>query len=251
MRKWLIIFLIVLLLGGVFYLLQADSYYSKQSRAEVIWRTLVYSAENQLAAARNVFIDEKEFLLDVPVLKQEYPVTCEVASLRMVLNYYGFSLSEDDLLADLRFDTTSPMADGVWGDPEKGFVGSVNGSIFDGTGYGVHAGPIKNLAKIYRPTVELKNPDILKIVGLVTSGKPVIVWGLLSSRNLVSWRTEGGKEIRVYPGEHARVVVGYTGEADDPDKLILLDPIYGKIRMSADQFARDWKMMDNRIVVLQ
>jgi len=213
---------------------------------------MVYSAENQFAAAKVSLGKEKEFVLDVPFFKQSYPVTCEVASLRMVLNYFGYSTTEDELLAELHFDTTEPMSpDGVWGDPEKGFVGDINGSIFNGTGYGVHDGPIKSLASNYLNTVNLREPNLTRIIGLLNSGKPVIVWGLLYSRNLVSWETIDGRKIEVYPGEHTRVLIGYTGEAHDPDKLILLDPIYGKIRMSPEDFVEDWAMMNNRLVAMQ
>ncbi len=250
-KKLIILVVSILILGAVTTFLLQDSYYSKQSRAEVIWRTFMYSAENNVSLVLSPFTKEKSFVLDVPFHKQAHPVTCEVASLRMVLDYYGLPMSEDDLLTHLHFDTTDPITpDRIWGDPEKGFVGDVDGSIFEGTGYGVHDGPIRQLAKLFLNSVEIKDPDVMKIVGLVSGGKPVIVWGLLSSRKTVSWRTEEGREVEVYPGEHARVVVGFTGEAHDPKKLILLDPIYGKIRMSVKEFAEDWEIMDSRAVVV-
>ena len=251
MRKKLLILAGLFIVLGAILIFRQDSFYSKQTKGEVILNTLRYSTENQIAAVRSIFKKEKIFALDVPLFKQEYAVTCELASLRMVLNYYGFEVSEDDLIAQLPFDMRGPMSNGVWGDPERGFVGDVNGSIFDGTGYGVHAGPIKKLAEVYLNTVELHEPDIDKVVGLVSGGKPVIVWGLLSSRYKVSWRTYEGKGVEVYPGEHARVVVGFTGEQHDPDKLILLDPIYGKIYMSVDEFVSDWEMMNKRVVVVR
>jgi len=46
----------------------------------------------------------------------------------------------------LAFDTKDPMSpDGIWGDPEKGFVGDINGPIFYRTGFGVYEKPIGRL----------------------------------------------------------------------------------------------------------
>lgn len=204
-----------------------------------------------MATVGEVLSRESSFTLDVPFHKQENPLTCETAALRMVLNYYQAGLSEDELLEKLSFDVREPMTpEGVWGDPDKGFVGRVDGSVFHGTGYGVFDAPIRNLARQFKGAVELQDPNVEKIVGLVQGGKPVIVWGLLSNRPPIYWQTAAGKTVEAHPGEHARVVIGFTGESHDPKKLILLDPIYGRIHMGVDEFVRDWEVMKKRTVVV-
>ena len=151
----------------------------------------------------------------------------------------------------LAFDTREPMSsNGTWGDPENGFIGSVNGSIFNRTGFGVYEKPILNLALEYYNAAILEDADLTEVLNEVLSGNPVIVWGLLSRRASVSWQTKDGKVVSVRPGEHARVVIGFTGDPLNPKEIILMDPIYGRIRMGKNKFISDWEIMDNRAVVV-
>jgi uncharacterized protein YvpB len=84
----------------------------------------------------------------------------------------------------------------------------------------------------------------------VKDGNPVIVWGLLSSKYEISWKTPEGKTIKAFPGEHARIVIGYAGDVDNPHSIILMDPLYGKVKMSTERFLKEWKMLDNMSVVV-
>lgn len=250
-RMFITVGISVLIVSAVALYLSQESFYSKQSTGERIWMTILYTADNQLASVNKVITKEPSFALPVSLYKQEYPLTCEVASLRMVLGFYGIRVSEDELLDRLAFDTTGPMDDeGVWGDPDKGFVGDVNGSIYHGTGYGVYDAPIRDLARSYKAVVELEDANLSRVIGLVRGGRPVITWGLLRDRTPLYWRTKSGKMVEAFPGEHVRVVIGFTGEQHDPKRLILLDPIYGKIHMDVDKFVSDWQTMKNRAVVV-
>lgn len=250
LRQKLLILSIVL--GGVFvfYILSKESFYAKQTIGERIWKTIVYAGNNQLALAANVLKKNPTFTLDMPLYKQEHRITCEVAALRMALGRYEIDVSEDELLEILAFDTREPLSDGVWGDPDNGFVGDPDGALSKYTGYGVYEYPIRNLARKYRPAEVLENPDIYSITNLVSAGKPVIAWGVIAGGDKIYWRTLDGKEIEAHPGEHVRVVVGFIGEASNPERLILHDPIYGRIIMSKAQFLKEWKLLGNRAVVL-
>ncbi len=83
-------------------------------------------------------------VLSVPLYYQKYSLSCEIASLRMALAYKGVLLPEDTLIADLEFDTKNPPTRDqktnrkIWGDPNKGFVGIINGKM-PLTGYGVYS----------------------------------------------------------------------------------------------------------------
>ena len=50
--------------------------------------------------------------------------------------------------------------------------------------------------------------------------------------------------------EHARTLIGYTGDSNNPQLLILLDPIYGEIRMTVNDFMANWGKLDERAVVV-
>lgn len=223
--------------------------HQKMTRFEHIRNTLRYSLDNQLALVLPQ--DEKAFSLSVPYYDQESPLTCEVSALRTALTYLGVSVSEERLLSKLAFATPEQMiTPNIWGDPEVGFVGRVDGSIFHRTGYGVFDEPIRDLAREYREADIIEDANLTKVLEEVKDGNPVVAWGLLSQRPAVYWKTLEGKTVEARPGEHARVVIGYTGEINDPEKIILIDPIYGLIRMGADKFVEDWRIMDKRAVVV-
>lgn len=209
----------------------------------------IHEALNQAASIFSLH-DEK-ILLPVKFKRQENPLTCEIAALRMSLNYLGIQVTESDLIYDITFSTKDPRTpDNVWGDPQKGFVGIVNGSIFKGTGYGVYNLPIKDLASKYATATTIENPDVKKILQHVKAGKPVIVWGLLSDKNPTYWTSLEGEVVEAFPGEHARIVIGYTGDISNPSNIILMDPLYGKIKMRTEQFIADWERMSYMSVII-
>ena len=76
--------------------------------------------------------------LDVPYHRQEHSLSCEIAALKMALDYYGLKISESDLIKELVFNTKdSRSKNNIWGDPDLGFVGNIDGKIPNG-GYGVY-----------------------------------------------------------------------------------------------------------------
>lgn len=247
MKKTLVVGIIIFL-AAIAIIFSRQSFYSKETVLGRVWKTIYYAADNQLALAFRP--KEVTFSLDVPFNKQEHRLSCEVAALEMALDYYGINTNEDELIEHLNFDTRESKEGQVWGDPENGFVGNIDGSVFDGSGFGVYEEPIRNLARKYVQAQILDKADLNMVIQSVRGGKPVITWGLIGNSPPISWHTSGGAQVKVYPGEHARVVIGYTGDATNPDKLILLDPIYGKIRMDPEDFLAQWSVMNNRAVVI-
>ncbi len=196
-----------------------------------------------------------EDIINIPMKfhRQEHPVTCELASLRMSLNYVGYGVTETDLINKIAYDPIlkSKMKNNIWGDPDFGFVGSVDGSVFNGTGYGVYNKPIKDLALNYATSSYLmEKANLQKVLSEVEKKHPVIVWGLLSYRKPMYWKTVDEKVVEAYPGEHARVVIGYTGNIYDPKQIILMDPLYGKVKIETQKFLTDWEKENNRAVVI-
>lgn len=188
--------------------------------------------------------------LDVPYHKQEHALSCEIASLKMALNFYDIEISESELLAQLPYDTkTSRSKENVWGDPDKGFVGNIDGTI-PNNGYGVYEDPIVELGKKYRDTEKIKDASLRDILIEVSDKHPVIVWGTLASGRDISWKTKDGKSIKAIYGEHARVIIGFTGTLENPKNIILHDPVYGTITMSKDKFLKNWGLLGNKAVVV-
>lgn len=248
----------IIIAGAFFAIVSAAILYATtdffnvpEIKIERIFKKIFYFAQNQTA---QVFDSIRINIVQIPVpfYRQEHALTCEVAALRMALNYHGMNLTEDELLNQLSIDTTEPKtSDNIWGDPDLGFVGDIDGSIFKGTGYGVYESPVYDLAAKYRPAAIMRDPELFEVLEEVKEGHPVLVWGLLSRRNPIIWRTKEGKEITAHPGEHVRVVAGFYGTILNPTSIILMDPIYGKIRMSKEKFLADWKVMEKRTIVIR
>ncbi len=204
---------------------------------------------NQVGSILNFHTET--ILLPIQFKKQENRVTCEVAALRMSLNYLGFNVTETELLENIHFSATKPRSpENAWGDPQIGFVGDVNGSIFYGTGYGVYDKPIKNLAKKYTNAEIIEEPTLSKILEHAQNGRPVIVWGLLSTKNNTYWASYEDTLVKAFFSEHARVVIGYTGKISDPHSIILMDPLYGKVSIETKKFLTEWALLDHMAVVV-
>lgn len=228
----------------------SDLFYLQKIKFERISNRIFYFAQNQVAQVLDATKTDIT-QISIPLHPQEHALTCEAAALRMALNYYGTGVTEEELLGKLAFDTKEPKGfDNIWGDPDLGFVGDIDGSIFKGTGYGVYDRPIRDLASEYRPSIVMQKAELSDVLQEVKNGHPVIVWGLLSRRKPITWQTATGKQIEAHPGEHVRVVSGFYGSVSNPTTIILMDPIYGKVRMSKNKFLADWKVMENRTVAV-
>jgi N-acetylmuramoyl-L-alanine amidase len=189
--------------------------------------------------------------LDIPFHRQERALSCEIASLKMALNYYGVAVEENDLYFDLEFSTfeSRDTKNNIWGDPDVGFVGDIDGKIPNG-GYGVYEKPIADISSKYRNSKALINASLSEILNEIKENHPVIVWGTVSSGKDISWKTRDGKQIKAVFGEHARVLAGFSGTIENPTYIYLVDPIYGNIRMSKKQFLNNWDTLDNRAVIV-
>lgn len=227
-----------------------ESFYEQQVAARHNpFSILLSNAHNQLAS---VFSPTAETILTPIEFKpQEHPLTCEIAALRMALNYVGVDVTETELINNIPFSaTTSRSAENIWGDPEKGFVGNPDGSVFLGTGYGVYSQPIKNLALKYSNATIIKNATLSEVLQYASQDRAVIVWGLLSNRYVTYWASYDDTLVTAYAGEHARVLMGYSGDISNPEEIILMDPLYGKIAVPTDEFLSEWKVFDNMSVIV-
>ena len=176
--------------------------------------------------------------LDLLFHRQEHSLSCEAAALKMVLNFHNVSVSEADIIAKLPFDSTPRSAD-IWGDPDLGFVGNIDGKMgLDG--YGVYWGPLAITASYWKQAKIIKNGLASDLVGYISEGRPVIIWGYLGRGRPINWTTLNGKKVYAINGEHTFVVYGYDGSADDPEGFLLMDPIYGPTYWTKTKLLRNW-----------
>lgn len=167
--------------------------------------------------------------LDVPHFQQQYINTCEAASLRMALAYFGINTNDQDIV--LRFGYNPRAKDEVkneWDDPHKMFVGSIN-STSTSAGYGVYGEPVVRAAESYGREAEyLKTITPTGIAEEIKAGHPIIMWGYTSITKVAyTWNLPDGGTAKAIKGEHARLIIGVVGNINNPLGFYVHDPANG------------------------
>lgn len=185
---------------------------------------------------------------------QDHALSCEVATLKMVLAYRGVQVQESELIKRVGFDRTPHTYQGgreLWGDPSKAFVGNIDGRMMD-DGYGVYWQPIERVAKLYRKEAQgFERRTDWHLVQELQEGNPIIVWGCLGACQRRVWYAPGN-ENKVFgvSYEHTFIVNGFSGNPDAPDGFWLVDPIYGQRYMERNAFIAMWDSLDRSGVVV-
>ncbi|MBI2623442.1 MAG: C39 family peptidase [Candidatus Liptonbacteria bacterium] len=205
--------------------------------------------------------------LPIPLIEQEYSLSCEAASLQMALAHKGVRKSQDEVLAAIgvaepKVKYKNAKGEYVWGDPNKGFVGDVRGWMYGlksgmvtATGWGVNRAPIARAAKELRPESEGKSGGALEnITKELAAGNPVIVWyyqylpeELLT---LKSYLTPRGARIPFMP-THVALLVGYKRTPEGTTVLLVNDPEDGRREMAASTFLAAWAKYGYDMVVVR
>ncbi|OYW84223.1 hypothetical protein B7Z17_04440, partial [Candidatus Saccharibacteria bacterium 32-49-10] len=176
--------------------------------------------------------------LDVPYYRQAYAQSCEAATLRMALAYRGIQSSDWDILQRFGYAPShKDKQNNIWGDPQKGFVGDVNGDQRDGTGWGVYAEPVAAATRSFgRSASTIYGVSASFLAQQIYDGNPVILWGIWGgSAEIQTWQTpEGGTVSGPFP-MHVRLVTGVVGEPGNPMGFYVHDPITGTSYWSTSQ----------------
>ncbi|MEI6728530.1 MAG: C39 family peptidase [bacterium] len=206
-------------------------------------------------------------ILDIPLVKQIYNLSCEAATLQMALRYYGIESSQDQLLAD--FGISQPMVMQsvndkiIWGDPDESFVGDVRGmftgtkngvtSLRFGTGLGINNGPVAKTARKFKPaSQEIDGATIDQVKLALVNKNPVMMWHRRDDSHQESMEvyTRSGKRV-IFQQYHVNLVTGYKTNTDGAVTFILNDPYYGRLELSETDFIRWWSRYDKQIVIVK
>lgn len=194
----------------------------------------------------------QEFALDVPWIRQEHTFTCYVGASRMALAYYGIELTEKQAVDKIAHqDVSRSFVTGTWGDPNKGIVGSIDGS--GQGGYGAHWDPVAKMISQYRPVEVKRHWNIPELLEQVKQGYPVIIWwvnGVWPVKD-ISWKTPDGQTVYTVNGMHVEVVNGWIGDQANPDYILTKDPWRGDRRYDQKTFKNLWKWFDNTGVIVK
>ena len=225
---------------------------AKNNYFSFIFKTKENEQNQVLATTTNSSSSEPEItLIDAPLYWQKYRLSCEAASLRMALAAKEVYISEDDIMGEIGYDAT-PHKNNVWGDPYSAYVGDINGKICD-TGYGVYWEPVAKAANNWIEAEAFSGWDLQKLTDEIKSGNPVIMWGTLPVDALhdCSWQTPQGKDIKTFKETHVRLVVGFIGDENNPEKIILNDPLSGKLYWDTSYFLKNWETFNYSGVVVR
>lgn len=166
----------------------------------------------------------ESFCLDVENILQnpKLPNGCEVVSLAIVLNYFGYNIDPVTLYNDYM-----PNSNYLDGNPWTTYVGNATG-----LGLGCYAPCVKKTGDDYLKSVEGKHyvrdvsyKKLEEYEQFLREGKPIIMWGLLDMtwNPHIAWGARvGGKEVIWYSYSHCLVLIGYT-----EDEYIFCDPLEG------------------------
>lgn len=191
-----------------------------------------------MTAQPSIYDSAKITKLNVPYFAQQYKNSCEAASLRMALAFYG--IKTDDMALVQAFGYTPRLRDEVtntWDDPREMFVGFVNGQA--GTGYGAYGQPVAKAAKSFGRDAEFTTDISAEMLATeIRAGHPIVIWGYTSlTGKPYTWNVPNGGEVRAFRGEHARVIMGVQGTTENPIGFYVHDPFNG-------EQAKFWKTQD-------
>ncbi len=186
--------------------------------------------------------------LAVPAYLQKYTLSCEIAALRMALNFRGLNTTEDELIPKVGQDPTAHNGN-VWGNPNNAFVGNIRGTQMK-DGYGVHWAPIAKAARNYRNAQDFQGWSIEQLTGAISNGNPVVIWVYSHFGTPTSWNTPDGTNIYAVRDEHAVVAVGFVGPTNNPTQMIINDPLKGQVYWSRASFDKKWNIFGRSGVVV-
>jgi uncharacterized protein YvpB len=205
------------------------------------------------AAAARAWTPTPGYLtIPVPVYRQTRNLNCETAAMQMGLAYYGHYYSQDTLFAyenaDLRPAT---WIGGVlhWGDPYTNFVGNVNGSETNLTGYGVYYPVILSIARSHGVPNAYGGEGLspATVYAELAAGHPVQIWmeARWSRPAVRTWIAWDGRSIRYSLAEHSVILTGVS-----PTQVRVNDDQFGsQYWVSKWTFETSWRDFNNMAVI--
>lgn len=208
-------------------------------RASISSFTFDEEAYNNLDQTASAYIENFSVINQNP----ELPTGCEVTSLTMVLNYYGYEIINTELASNY-------LNTGSYGsNPYVNFVGSP----FSSSSYGCYSPVIVDCATSFGANaINISYCSYSELLNYVSQGYPVIVWGTMGMTatryGSSSWTDSEGNTVIWRGNEHCLVLVGYDVSADI---AYLADPLTGAIESySLKTFLQRWVEQDSQAVLV-
>jgi uncharacterized protein YvpB len=212
---------------------------------------------NQISSAADgaiyAAINSTHIISGVSFIYQNHSLSCEEAATSMAMTHQGIYVSQDQILAELRADRRPMYVDGGgrvrWGNPYQTFVGNVNGSESNYTGFGTYYPPLVRIAKAHGASIlAYGSMSADTIYARVIAGHPVVAfatwdWGWHPRRDYLSFDGQWIPWIGPYYASHVYTVVGVS-----PGSVLVNDPIRGQYWISKGAFQAGYSDFNEAIV---
>jgi Peptidase_C39 like family len=196
------------------------------------------------------------YLLNAPIYRQIHPLDCEAATMQIVLAARGTALSQDAALAYWGADLRPAVKDSAgnvlqWGDPYVSFVGNVNASEWNATGYGIYYPPLARLANaVGHAAIGKEHWTVSELFDLVAEGYPAAVEGSFNMQYAAprTWTAWDGRTVQYILNDHVFALVGI----DFGRQMVIIDDpatATQKVFSWAD-FSRSFSYIDNMATVV-
>ena len=198
-------------------------------------------------------LQETRIISGVPMIFQNHPLSCEEAATSMALAHQGIHVSQDRILAEIGADRRAMYVDGSgrvrWGNPYKTFVGNVNGSESNYTGFGTFYPPLVRVARAHgAKLLAYGTMSAATIYAHLHAGHPVVVfstwdWRWHPRHDYLSF--DGRWIPWIGPGVSSHV---YTAVGISPSRVLVNDPIRGQYWVSKAAFEAGYSDFREAIV---
>ena len=212
---------------------------------------------NQVAAdalsAINVALSTTHIISGVTFYYQDHALSCEEAATSMALTHQGINLSQDQILSELGADRRTKYVDSSgrvrWGNPYETFVGNVDGSESNFTGYGTYYPPLVRIARAHGARIiAYGSMSAATVYARVIAGHPVVAfatwdWAWHPRHDYLSFDGQWIPFIGPYNASHVYTVVGVS-----PSSVLIDDPIRGQYWISKASFQAGYSDFNVAIV---
>ena len=241
------------------YQAQVDGDHSTYATARTVAQFNTVTAHlNQIAAAvhgeyQAAVARAYHIVYGVQVYYQSHSLSCEETAVSMALTHQGIYLSQDQILAELGADTRPMYRDGNgtvrWGNPYSAFVGNVNGSEHNYTGYQANYPPLVRVAQAHGAwVVAAGHMSAETIYANIAANHPVVVyatydWGWHPRHDYLSF--DGQWIPWIGPSADAHV---YTAIGVSPWSVLVNDTIRGQYWVSKSTFEAAYSVFSEAII---
>jgi hypothetical protein len=184
---------------------------------------------------------------------QNHSLSCEEAATSMALTHQGIYVSQDQILAELGADRRGMYVDGSgrvrWGNPYQTFVGNVNGSESNYTGYGTFYPPLVRISQAHGARILAYGYMTAgTIYARLIAGHPVVVfatwdWAWHPRHDYLSYDGQWIPWIGPYISSHVYTAVGVS-----PGAVLINDPIRGQYWVDKASFEASYSDFNEAIV---